>query len=122
MKKRLRKTTSDQRLYKRGDEFKAEIDICPTDECAGDPSILRCRHAILTIQTVDNNGEITPGYVVYDRLLNRIVNGVFYGDSPDEVLQCAQAYNERADSPQDMAPNGIALNLKYPAKRTPDEE
>jgi hypothetical protein len=31
-----------------------------------------------------------------------------------EVLRIARLYNENPDAPQYMAPNGAALNLKYP--------
>ena len=62
---------------------------------------------------IKNDGYSGHGYVVYDRLLNRIVNGVFYGD-PESALEVARMYNEDLDSPQDTAPNGLALGLIYP--------
>lgn len=101
-------TTNDQKLYKVDGKLKAEIDVYITREHGDAPSLKECRHAVLR---VENKGG--KGYVVYDRLLCRIVNGVFYM-SLEEVLECAQYYNENPDAPQDMIPNGVALGLIYP--------
>jgi hypothetical protein len=101
--------TSDQHFYKIDEQAKAEIDLCPTNELAGHPSIHDCRHAVLSLK----NG----GYVTYDRLLNRIVNGVFY--SRESALESAQSYNKDISSPQDMSPNGAALGLVYPTRSKP---
>lgn len=87
--------------------MKAEIDVCFTHEYGDVPSIEECRFAVLQIKNKGN------GYVTYDRLLNRIVNGVFY-DSLEGALASAEHYNEDPDAPQDMSPNGAALGLKYP--------
>lgn len=113
-------TTTDQKFYTVNGQQKAEIDVCLGEENKGDPSIRECRHAVLPI---DN------GYVIYDRLLNRIVNGTFYryregevnpygeaGDELEHLLELAQDYNINPRAPQDMAPNGRALGLKYPVK------
>lgn len=107
-------TTKDQKFYKVDGQLKAEIDVYQTKEQDGEdntPPISECRHAILPL---NNKGK---GYATYDRLLCRIVNGVFY-DSLEGALQSAQNYNEWDESPQDMIPNGKALGLKYPAKKT----
>ncbi len=108
-------TTRDQRFYRVDGKLKAEIDVCFTHEnVEGDPyppSIVECRYAVLQIS---NKGG--RGYVTYDRLLCRIVNGVYYG-SIQSALESAQMYNEYPESPQDMAPNGVALGLHYPRYR-----
>ena len=101
--------TSDQKFYEVNRHLKAEIDVYITREDNA-PSIKECRHAVLQIKNKGN------GYVVYDRLLCRIVNGVYYG-SREQALECAQSYNEYADSPQDMSPNVLALGLFYPTVR-----
>lgn len=105
--------TEDQKLYRVNGLLKAEIDVCFTHErVEGEkaaPSIAECRHAVLPI---NNKGK---GYVIYDRLLCRIVNGVYYMPL-EQVLECAQHYNEDPGAPQDMTPNGLALGLKYPKK------
>ncbi len=106
-------TTRHQRLYQVGGQLKAEIDVCLTYETEDAPSIADCRHAVLTIEAKSARGGTVPGHVVYDRFLCRIVNGVFY-TTPEDALRVARLYNEDPDSPQDMAPNGVALNLKYP--------
>jgi hypothetical protein len=109
-------TTSDQKLYKIDGRLKAEIDVYITSErTKGEldpPSIAACRHAVLQIA----NGSSEKAYVIYDRLLGRIVNGVYYMPL-EEVLESARHYNEDPDAPQDMIPNGLALGLKYPKKR-----
>src|SRR2546421_11580420 len=105
--------TDDLKLYDVDSQLKAEIDIYITHESEA-PSIKECRFAVLHIKNKKRNGEDGHGYVVYDRLLCRIVNGVFYGDvgSPLEV---AQLYNQGLGNP-DMSPNGLALGLIYPEK------
>lgn len=102
--------TSDQKLFKVDDQLKAEIDVYLTRETQDAPSIKECRHAVLRI---NNKGQ---GYVIYDRLLCRIVNGVFY-DSVEAGLESARWYNEYSDAPQDMIPNGKALGLIYPMQK-----
>jgi hypothetical protein len=102
--------TRNQKFYQVGAQLKAEIDVYLTHEGHNVPSIEDCRHAVLQVKNKGN------GYVVYDRLLCRIVNGVFYG-SPESALEVAQAYNDDQDSPQDMAPNGDALGLQYPTPK-----
>ena len=104
--------TRDQRFYTVDGKQKAEIDVDITHEREA-PSIDRCRHAILHIKNKKQDGTDGHGYVIYDRLLCRIVNGVYY-TSLEDVLECAQMYNDDPDSPQDMAPNGWALGLIYP--------
>jgi|SRR6266568_4239779 len=98
--------TEDQKFYRVDGQLKAEIDVYITHESASNPSIKDCRHAVLPLK---NEGL---GYVVYDRLLCRIVNGVYY--NLEMALGAAQSYNEYPDSPQDMSPNGDALGLRYP--------
>ncbi len=102
---------SDIKLYDVDGQTKAEVDVYITHEREA-PSIRECRHAVLHIMNKKQNGEDGHGYVVYDRLLNRIVNGVFYGDL-EGVLEVAQLYNEGAGA-IDMSPNGLALGLIYP--------
>lgn len=110
-------TTADQKFYRINGQLKAEIDIYLTHENVADerepPSIHECRHAVLTIQNTKANGEDNTGYVIYDQLLGRIVNGVYYMPL-EQVLECAEHYNKDPDAPQDMIPNGLALGLKYP--------
>lgn len=104
--------TKDQKFYKVDGKQKAEIDVYITHERVegekAPPSIKDCRHAVLPLA----NG----GYVTYDRLLNRIVNGVYY-NSVEGALESAELYNEYDGSPQDMAPNGLALGLIYPRQK-----
>ena len=93
--------------------FKAFIDVCVTDERDA-PSISACRYAAL---------PLADGWVVYDRLLSRIVNGTFYGEGAAEsALAVAQSYNEDPTSSQDMSPNGLALGLQYPVSERHEEE
>lgn len=100
-----RPTTNNQRFFDINNQLRATIDVCITREREA-PSIKECRFAVLQLK---NEGE---GYVVYDRLLCRIVNGVFR-DLPG-ALGVAELYNKDPNSPQDMAPNGLALGLIYP--------
>ena len=97
-----------EKLYRVSNHVKAEINVYPTREREA-PSIGRCRYAVLPLPKQKHEC-----YVVYDRLLNRIVNGVFFGDL-EGVLEVAQLYNEGMGNP-DMSPNGLALGLIYPEK------
>lgn len=99
-----RPTTNSQRFHDINNQLRATIDVCITREREA-PSIKECRFAVLQLHN--------EGHVVYDRLLCRIVNGVFYGDQ-EGALDVAQLYNKDPNSPQDMAPNGLALGLIYP--------
>lgn len=112
-------TTADQKFYRDGKRFMAEIEVEVTDERIDEypeiPPIAQCRHAALEVRTTDTRGESTSAYVTYDRLLCRIVNGAYA--CLEDALLSAQSYNERASAPQDMAPNGLALGLRYPEVR-----
>lgn len=104
-----------QVIYQVDGQLKAEIDVYLTREKEDAPSIAECRYAVLQVKNKGN------GYVIYDRLLCRIVNGVYYMPL-EEVLRCAQLYNEYPEySPGDMSPNGRALGLFYPKKGKSDE-
>ncbi|SRR6266567_8855528 len=106
--------TKDQRFYRVDDQVKVEMSVYLTHESRLCPSIADCRYAALQLK---NRGD---GYVVYDRFLCRIVNGVFYGPGALEAaLGVAELYNEGRGNP-DMCPNGLALGLVYP-KRGRDE-
>src|SRR5690348_1087418 len=109
----MSKTTKDQMVFENNGNWKAIIDIDLAEEDPTAPSIKRCRHAVLTVKTKDAYDNDVIGYVVYDRLLSRIVNGVF-GDDLVAALGVAKRYNDDPESPQDMAPNGLALGLIYP--------
>ena len=98
-----RMETRDQKFFKDGNGLKATIDVDITHEAEDGPSLRECRHAVL---------QLSEGYVVYDRWLSRIVNGVFM--FWEDALGVALRYNEDPGSPQDMAPNGLALGLTYP--------
>lgn len=91
-----------EKFYLDGRQMKAEIDVYYTNERDA-PPIGKCRYAALGIKG--------GGYVVYDRLLNRIVNGVFLYSS--DALHVAKSYNE-GNGMEDMSPNGFALGLIYP--------
>ncbi len=97
-----------EKLYQVGEQWKAEIDVYLTREREV-PSIKKCRYAVLPLKE-QRGGR----YVVYDRLLSRIVNGVFFGDL-EGVLEVARLYNE-GEGRADMSPNGLALDLIYPVK------
>ena len=99
--------TDDLKLYEVDGQWKAEIDVHITHE-KGAPSIKECRHAVLQIKS--------GGYVVYDRLLCRIVNGVFWGKEVESALEVARLYNQGHGNP-DMSPNGLALGLIYPSSQ-----
>lgn len=98
--------TKDQKFHTEGGKLFATIQV--ELEASEAPPINQCRHAVL---------PILKGYVIYDRLLCRIVNGVYssLGDVMG-ALGTALLYNERDDCPQDMNPTGRALGLIYPTK------
>jgi len=96
-------STVKDKIFYAGDQLKAEIDVFITRERDA-PSIKKCRYAALPLDT--------KRYVVYDRLLSRIVNGVFFGDL-ECVLEVARLYNQ-GEGREDMSPNGLALGLIYP--------
>jgi len=75
----------------------------PAQENAGTPNFLKARHAVL---------PISNGYVVFDRVLGRIMNGVFY--VLDDALDGAARYNESEDYHLGMLPNADALGLLFP--------
>ncbi len=109
MKERTKVIVKGEKLYQVGKQLKAEIDVYYTREIDA-PSIKECRYAVLPLpRQLD-----IESYVVYDRLLNRIVNGVFFGDV-EGVMRVAQLYNEGSGA-EDMCPNGLALGLIYPVK------
>src|SRR5260370_431282 len=84
MNNKERTTTKYQRFYQIGDQLKADIDVYITCESIDEhatPSIAECRHAILQLKNKGN------GYVIYDRLLCRIVNGVYYHMPIEEILE-----------------------------------
>lgn len=115
--------TSDQKFLRTKDGgWRAEIDVFLADDPAIPPSIKLCRHAVLTVQTLDNHDNPCIVYVVYDRLLSRIVNGVFSGENLEGALQVAQSYNRDPEAPQDMAPSGYALGLVYPMQLKQEQE
>ena len=88
-----------------------EIFFPPHENMADSPTprIRDCRFAALQLGN--------KGYVVYDRLLSRVVDGVYWGaDALENALGVAQLYNDGGGNP-DMAPNGDALGLHYPKGR-----
>jgi len=90
------------------DEYigKVTIDVYLTNEKCNAPSISDCRYAVLRLSQ--------GGYVVYDRLYCRIVNGVYSSSSLEEALDLAKAFNNGMEVNPCMAPNGSALGLIYP--------
>ena len=104
-----------ERLYRIGAQRRAEIDVYITRENRGAPSIKDCRYAVLCVRAKGTADKDTSGYVVYDRLLNRIVNGVFWDTGAESALEVARLYNE-GQGREDMSPNGEALGLIYPKK------
>jgi hypothetical protein len=99
---------NDLELSRVDGQLKATIDVHITREREA-PSIKECRFAALQIKS--------GGYVVYDRLLCRIVNGVFWSEGVDSALEVAQLYNQGLGNP-DMSPNGLALGLVYPESKS----
>jgi hypothetical protein len=108
----LRSTTQNQEFFYEDGRLRATIDVEITQERDA-PSIKACRHAVLTIVTRDNKGDEIHAHVIYDRLLCRIINGVFDEDLVG-TLRVAHLYNIDPNSGQDMNPNGLALGLHYP--------
>ncbi len=101
--------TYGEKLYYVGNQLRAEVDVYFTREREA-PPIDECRYAVLPLP---KQKEI-ESYVVYDRLLNRIVNGVFFEDLKG-VLEVVQLYN-KGEGAADMSPNGCALGLIYPER------
>lgn len=99
----------DQKFfYDEDQQLRADIDIHLTRRFEEEPHLKECRYAALHLSNKGN------GWVVYDRLLCRIVNGVFYGrHALENTLEVAQLYNDGHGS-ADMSPNGEALGLRYP--------
>lgn len=101
-------TTKDQKIYRLAGRWKAKIDIVLPHEEADTPSVQEYRHAVLPLHGEDR-------YIIFDRLLGRIVDGV-YSILP-EALAMAHHYNTNEHAAQDMTPNSAALGLIYPKKR-----
>lgn len=109
-----------QVLEKSRDETRIQtvLEITMTREYEPSPSLAECRYGVLGIHDSKTTGE--PGYVVYDRLLSRIVDGVYYNQ--DSALDVARLYNEHSKpdgscastGTGDRSPNSIALGLIYP--------
>lgn len=99
-----------------------ELDIVLTRPEEDAPTIRECRFAVLTLGKPSETGR--AAHVIYDRLWNRIVDGVYYGP-PEETLYVAQSFNEHPenaypDNPFMMrAPNGDTLGLLYPGRDDP---
>lgn len=77
----------------------------PTEKDDATPSIKDVRYAVLPLE---------PGaWVTYDRLLCRIVNGVWYakGDAIANAALCC-----KFGSLDDMSPSAEALGLLYPTQ------
>ena len=73
------------------------------------PTLRECRYAALQLGN--------KGYVVYDRLLSRIVDGVYYGPlARKNALGVAQLYSDGYGLP-DMSPNGDALTRSSTGER-----
>ncbi len=100
-------------LYGDGKEawLRAEIQQEVAGKWKGEPSIADCRYAAMRLHNKGN------GYVVFDRLLCMIVDGVYYGDeSLTNALGVAQWLNEGGHGSH--APcGGEALGLIYPSKK-----
>jgi|SRR5579862_916098 len=103
------------RLYKRpnkGHDVWVKVELQLELPHEREPSVSLCRFAALHLH---NSGD---GYVVYDRVLSRIVDGVYYGEDAElRTLRVAQALNERG-SPRWESCNGVALGLIYPTRET----
>ena len=83
-----------------------ERDMVLAEADAKGPSVMKCRYAVLPLAN--------DGWVVYDRLLSRIVDGVYY-INPEGALGVARWFNESAEAAQDsQPPNGDAMGLIYP--------
>ena len=108
----------------------AEIDVNVTEPEHNAPSILACRFAVLPLYKAPNDPDMHDWQqpaVIYDRLLNRIVDGAYF-TTVEDVLHIAAAFNkhpERAypDDPRMMrSPNGDALGLAYPKPQEDDDD
>jgi hypothetical protein len=95
----------NDQLYEVDGKLRAEIDVYLTRKHESEPQIKDCRFAALPVR------DKTVGWAIYDRLLCRIVNGVFA--RLEDALGVAQLYNDGYGAP-DMSPNGAALGLRYP--------
>lgn len=96
---------------KQSGRLRTTLDIAMPREHAPAPSLAECRHAVLRIQAHEK-----IGFVVYDRLLSRIVDGVYF-DALDDALGVADYYNSLPDGeegPNTRSPNSNALDLIYP--------
>ena len=101
-------TTEKMSVVDPGHDFTIHIarNVVLADREQKGPPVSLCRHAVL---------QVVTGYVVYDRFLSRIVDGV-YQDASD-ALGAAQWFNESPDSAEaSKPPNGDALRLFYPAQ------
>lgn len=75
------------------------------------PTVENCRYAVLPLSD--------QGYVVYDRLNGRIVDGVYLESTGLAMaLGVAQAYNKGFDPGENMTPTGEALALIYPGRHS----
>lgn len=93
-------------------KIRAEIDIEITHEDEDDPTFAECRWAVLEIRGTSTFNH--HAYVIYDRLLSRIVDGVYYSPLID-VLAIVEDWNREPQYFGDhRAPNGAALGLHYP--------
>lgn len=91
----------------------AEIDFEAASPDKG-PPLDECRFAVLQIvPTHVEPSKTRAHYVIYDRLLNRIVDGVYW-TTLEDVLEIARHFNEHPDRGGERAPNGDALGLRYP--------
>jgi hypothetical protein len=100
-------------LYRVGERetwLRAEIQV-EVHQYRNDPPLHECRFAALQLHTKDK------GYVVYDRLLSRIVDGVYSGDEEGlrSALAVAQLFNEGHLGRKDSC-GGSGLGLIYPSR------
>lgn len=107
--------------------FTFEVDVVMTTPEKDAPTKHECRFAVLVLGKPQTEPG-RPAHVIYDRVLNRIVDGVYYGP-PQDTLHVAQFFNEHPDraypdNPFMMrAPNGDALGLLYPGRdELPEDE
>lgn len=96
-------------------KIRAEIDIEVPHEEEDAPSLGECRWAVLELgRTAPFNGH---AYVIYDRLLSRIVDGVYFTPLA-QVLTIVEEWNREPQYFGDhRAPNGAALGLHYPKRK-----
>lgn len=97
--------TRDERLYTVGEQLRADIPVTIPAQCEGEPTIQECRYAVLPLA----NG----GWVTYDRVLSRVVNGVWFINF-ENALDSARHYNTDPEAPADMNPSGAPLGLIFP--------